>query len=193
MKSSVLLSICCVLLLCAGCASEAAGTIPRLPWPSHAPMATPYVRVPEQNETPPTPKAEYYDSWEEMLESFYVAENNFWFHDWELEMFKALPQDEPYIFTVHLATRARHDNEDVMAAAKELAGLGAEVEVWDMVSIYEGVEEHYYICFVRCTPNELWALSGKTQEYYQVEQQYESVARRCDKLIWPEEGERGHG
>ena len=86
-----LLIIFCVLLMLSGCAPKTAEDgIVRLPWPSHAPEATPYVRVPEQSETPPTPQAEFYDSWEEMLASMYVAENNFWFNDWELEMFKAL-------------------------------------------------------------------------------------------------------
>lgn len=193
MRRILFLLICCELLLCVGCAPEPAGTIPRMPQPSPAPEATPYVKLPVTSEAPPTPEAEFYDSWEEMLESFYVAENNLWFNDWELEMFKALPQDEPYTFTVHLATRTKHDNDEVMATAREFSELGAETEVWDMVSIFNGEEEHYYTCFVRCTPNELWTLSGKTKQYYQIEQQYESVFKRCDKLIWPEEGADGHG
>ena len=194
MKRTALLIIFCMMLLLAACAAEpASGDIPRLPWPSHAPEATPYVRVPEHSATPPTPQAEFYDSWEELLASMYVAENNFWFNDWELEMFKALPQDEPYDFTVHLATAAGHDNLDVMKTAEEFVDLGIETEVWDMRSVFGGEEEHYYVCFIRCTPVELWEISGKTQEYYKIEQKYQSVAERCDMRIFPTEGEPVNG
>ena len=189
-----LLIIFWVLLMLSGCAPKTAEDgIVCLPWPSHAPEATPYVRVPEQSETPPTPQAEFYDSWEEMLASMYVAENNFWFNDWELEMFKALPQDEPYDFTVHLATAAGHDNHVVMKTAEEFVGLGIVTEVWDMQSVFDGEEEHYYVCFIRCTPKQLWAISGKTQEYYKIEQKYQSVAQRCDIRIFPTEGEPVNG
>lgn len=194
MKKSALLIICCLMLLLPACAAEPASEdVPRLPWPSHAPEATPYVRAPEHSETPPTPQGEFYDSWEELLESFYVAENNFWFHDWELEMFNALPQDETYDFTVHLATSVGHDNDEVMEIARVFDELGVHTEVWDMQSVFDGEEEHYYVCFIRCTPNELWEISGKTQEYYTIEQKYESVAQRCDIRIFPTEGEPVNG
>ena len=194
MKKALLI-IFCVSLMLSGCAPETAEDgIVRLPWPSHAPGAEPYIStVKEKPELPSEPEGEFYNSWEEMLASIYVGENNFWFNDWEFEMFKNLPQNEPYYFTVHPAATARHENSDIMKTAEEFTGLGIDTEVWDIQSVFDGEKQHYYVCFIRCTPNELWEISGKTEELYKIEQKYETVAERCDVRIYPSEGDVSHG
>ena len=192
MKKAFLISVCCASLLCSACAKSETDPIPRHPWPTHAPEATPYISRPEASETPPEPVGEVYDSWEEFLVSVYVRENNFWFLDWELEMFKALPQDEPYYFNIDLATAIGFDNEATLKVAETFALLGTDAEVWASSSIYDGVEETYYICFIKCTPKELWELSSKVEGYYFIEQKYPGVAERFNIPIWHSEGSAAH-
>lgn len=192
MKKAVLWLLCFTMLMCTGCASQSEGLIPQKPWPSHAPGTSPYIRVPERQ--PQNTESESVISLEEYLDSLYVRENNFLFLDWELEMFKALPQDEPFSFTVHLFSLADYgSNDNDLKTAEEFASLGADAQVKAYTHIEDGVEETSYSCFVRCTPAELWEMSSRTQELYFIEQQYETVAQRFDTHIWPTETEADHG
>lgn len=192
-----LFMLLCLVLLCTGCASQAESLIPQKPWPSHAPGATPYISS-QVNTYPENmqqhPESESFDSLEEFLDSMYVRENNFLFLDWELELFKALPQDEPYDFTVHLFSLADFgSNDNDLKAAEEFASLGADAQVKAYTVIEDGAEITSYSCFVRCTPAELWEMSSRTQELYFIEQRYEIVAQRFDTHIWPTETEADHG
>lgn len=190
MKRIVLLIICCACLLFSACsAAEENRDIPRFPWPSHAPEATPYVRKADASTIPPDPdtNAETYNSLEELLASIYKQEANFFILDWELEMFKALPQDEPYNFVVHLEPLTGLELETAMAAAQEFYKLGVKSEVRANHSIYGGTDDWAYTCIIQCTPEKLWEISSLTENLYHVEQLYETVAQRFDTLIWPEE------
>ncbi len=100
-------ALCLMLLsltVLSGCGSAAAEPMPTAaasPW-GEVPHteAEPYVRTVEQlkaarpEEPEPTDDQEVM-SFEEYVHSFYVVKGNFYFKDWELEMFEALPQDEP--------------------------------------------------------------------------------------------------
>ncbi len=195
MKKPLFMLLCLVLLMLSACASQTEGSgTPVQPWPSHAPGSSPYISPQGQQAQSPEIQVESYESWEALLESMYERENNFFFKDWELEMFKALPQDEPYYFTVHLYSTADYgSNENDIIAAEDFSALGAEAQVKAYTLIENGMEETSYTCFVRCTPAELWEMSSRTQELYFIEQRYESVAQRYDTHIWPEEGQADHG
>ena len=193
MKKLLLFIIFCTLLPLSACSPPTEpDTLPRLPWPTHAPEATPYISQPKENEPDPNANAEVYDSWEDLLASMYMQVNNFYFKDWELEMFKALPQDKSCSFTVHDATITGVDNEAVLATAKEFDALGVKAQVWAIEDAFEGEVEIYYVCFVECTPAELWALSDKTEHLYYIEQKYASVALRAEIKVWPE-GDEANG
>ena len=189
MKRIVLLTFCCACLLFSACsATEENRSIPRLPWPSHAPEATPYIRKADASTMPPNPdtNAETYNSLEELLASIYKQEGNFFMKDWELELFKALPQDEAYNFVVHLEPVTGLELETAMVAALEFSELGVTSEVMAYHRIYDGADDWAYTCIIQCTPEMLWEISYLTENLYHVEQLYESVAQRFDTHIWPE-------
>jgi len=189
MKRRAACLLCCTALLCSACAKAEDESITRQPWPSHAPEATPYVRSVEISSQPPDPdaNAEVCSSLEELLASIYVQENNFYIIDWEFEMFKELPQDEPYSFVVHLEPITGLELEAAMTAAQEFTGLGIEAKVKACCTRYEGMDEWAYTCIVRCTPEKLWEISAATENLYHVEQLYITVDKRFDTLVWPEE------
>ena len=76
-KNIVLSAALCVLLLLGGCGQRAAGSAPAaMPWPSHAPEATPFVRAREEaglrhlEETAREQPTE--SSWEETMARIYT-------------------------------------------------------------------------------------------------------------------------
>ena len=73
------------------------------PWPTHAPEATPYVRVYNAEDFPKDGEAEHveFESIEDMWGHFKEKIGRFYVRGEELEMFRNLPQDEPYSFVPH--------------------------------------------------------------------------------------------
>ena len=66
----LLFFLCTVFLTACGNRSESATITPESPWPSHAPDATPYVRLQSETSGMPAPKngqgqADHYESYEE--------------------------------------------------------------------------------------------------------------------------------
>lgn len=101
----LLLFLCTVFLTACGNRSESATITSESPWPSHAPDATPYVRLQSEANGMPAPEngqdqTEDYESYEDIIRRIYAKEGNFYGKDWELQMFKDLPQDEPYPFVI---------------------------------------------------------------------------------------------
>ena len=67
------------------------------PWPTHAPEATPYVRVNDGSAVyAGEPEPVYDESPEDFWGRFHEKFGRFYARGEELEMFRALPQDEPY-------------------------------------------------------------------------------------------------
>ena len=66
------------------------------PWPTHAPEATPYVRVNDGSAVyVGEPEPVEFESIEEMWGHFHEKFGRFYAKSDELEMFRNLPQDEP--------------------------------------------------------------------------------------------------
>lgn len=197
MKHRIVLLLFLAALFLAACGRQpesADGT--GSPWPTHAPGATPYVRQqpvssealhPEDKQDP----AGQYESYYDFIRSMYAQEGNFYGNDWELQMFKALPQDEPYSFVIHTAAMLHSADTDTadehIALAQIFAGLGCEAKVKESRSIEDGKEYVSWITIVTTTPARLWELSDSMDEYLHVEQLYESVDAKYDTVIWPEE------
>lgn len=185
----LILTLCTVICGCGG--NE--GYIPPTEevWPSHSPEATPYIHlyeppVPETEEIPPE---ETYSSFEELLESLYSRVGNFFVKDWELEMFRGLPQSEPYSFVVHMEQPIGTYTEDTaIATAEYFTALGCNVRVKRQETTSDGMRSLAYVVILDITPEKLWELSTKTDDYFHVEQLYKSVDERFDILLWPAEG-----
>ncbi len=145
MKKTIWLLLSAVLLLCGCSARQSEGPSP---WPSHSPEATPYVRLENEAATGPTAEANVQASYQDTLRALYEKEGRFYFKDWELEMFKALPPDEPYRFAVYLEPLWSTDDRlpenspefiellyDKTVTQEELAEKGKELGMY--------TQEHY--------------------------------------------------
>lgn len=196
-------TLCLVLLsltVLSGCASAAAEPMPTAaasPWGEvqHA-EAAPYVRTLEQlkaarpEEQEPAEDQEVLSS-EEFLQKLYEKKGSFYFTDLELEMFEALPQDEPYSFVPHpdrfIFYHDQMEESDYIALAEQFVEAGCEAKVKKLYNIEDGYENIGYLVVVSTTPAHLWELAEDWPEWVYVEQLYPEVDLRFDIPIWPEE------
>jgi len=181
------LAVCLLLALTlAGCSHAGAAAAPSAkPWPTHAPDATPYVRTysAEEVQTPAHAEAEPI---EVFWESIYARFGNFYAKDWELDMFRALPQDVPYDFVPHTPPFGLDEGE-AMRMARLFDGLdGCEAKVIAMHQITDGLDDWGYLTVVTMTPARLFELSETLEETFMFEQFYESVRERFDIDYWPD-------
>ena len=156
------------------------------PWPTHAPEATPYVRVndgsavyvgepePVYDETPE-------DFWGRFLEKF----GRFYARGEELEMFRALPQDEPYPFVPH-SVRFELDEGEAMRMARCFDALdGVDARVIAQHTLLDGLDDWCYLTVVTMTPARFFELSEEAGEPFSFEQLYDGVRERFDVEYWP--------
>ena len=190
----LLLFLCTVFLTACENLSESATITPESPWPSHAPGATPYVRLQSETSGMPAPEngqgqAGHYESYEDFIHSIYAEEGNFYGKDWELQMFRDLPQDEPYPFVIHTYAMLQGADtiDDHIALAQKFVELGCEAKVKEMRSVEDGKEYLAWVTIITTTPSHLWELSDSLEEQLHVEQLYQSVDIRFDTVVWPEE------
>ena len=196
MKHKIILQLflCTVLLTACRNPSEPASITPESPWPSHAPGATPYVRLQSEANGMPAPEAgqgqtEDYGSYESFIHSIFAEEGNFYGKDWELQMFKNLPQDEPYPFVIRTNAMLQGSDtvDDHIALAQKFVELGCEAKVKEMRSVENGKEYLAWVTIITTSPSHLWELSDSLKEQLHVEQLYQSVDIRFDTVVWPEE------
>ena len=157
------------------------------PWPTHAPDATPYVRVFDPEAEPPAPEPEpaHYDTVEDAFRSFYEEVNHFYFKDWELEQFRRLPQDEPYSFAPHSWGFSLDEGEAMRIAKLFAAYEGVEARVIAMHQLVDGLDDWSYTPVVTMTPARMFELSAEIDESFHLEQLYDSVRERFDIDWWP--------
>lgn len=180
-------AVCLLLALAlSGCSHAGAAAAPSaMPWPTHAPDATPYVRT-YRAEDAQTPEHTEAESIEVFWESIYARFGNFYAKDWELEMFRALPQDVPCDFVPH-SPQFHLDEGESMRMARFFDGLdGCEAKVIAMHQIVDGLDDWGYLTVVTMTPARLFELSETVEEMYMFEQFYESVRERFDIDYWPD-------
>jgi len=158
------------------------------PWPTHAPEATPYVRVFDAEAAPPQPEGEpvQYGSIEELWSSIYTEYGRFYSKNDELEMFRSLPQDEPYSFVPH-SVRFALDEGEAMRMARLFDALeGCDARVIALHQLVDGLDEWDYLTVVTMTPERLFELSGEMDEMFMIEQLYDGVRERFDVDYWPD-------
>lgn len=190
---TLLYVLCMVSLASCSNRSEPATISTVSPWPSHAPEATPYVRLQSETNTMPNSEThqgpvEYSESYEDFIRSIYAEEGNYYVIDWELEMFKSLPQDEPYPFVVrtNAMLQGAYTLDDHIALAEKFSELGCEAKVKEMHSVEDGKEHTAWVTIITTTPSHFWEISGSLSEKLHVEQLYKSVDIRFDTVVWPE-------
>lgn len=172
------------LALAAGARAEAAPV--QKPWPTHAPEATPYVRINDgtsvyAGEVEPVE----FESIEDMWGHFYTQFGRFYSRDEELEMFRNLPQDEPYSFVPHSA-RFELDEGEAMRMARYFDALdGVDTRVIAMHQLIDGRHDWGYITVVTMTPARFFELSEEAGEPFMIEQFYDAVRERFDIDYWP--------
>ena len=102
MKRKILNTVLLCSLLTLALAGQAHAAPTAKPWPTHAPEATPYVRVNDGSAVyVGEPEPVYDESPEDFWGRFREKFGRFYARGEELEMFRALPQDEPYPFVPH--------------------------------------------------------------------------------------------
>ena len=183
------LFLCLVFLAACGGSAATAADASAAPWPSHAPEATPYVRLQtEPAAAPPSEEGEQHESWEELLQSMYTEEGDFYGKDWEMQMFRELPQDEPYAFVVRTNAMLQGADtlDDHIALAQKFTDLGCEARVKEMRSVEEGQEHTAWVTVITTSPAHIWEISDSLGETLHIEQLYKSVDIRFDKVVWPE-------
>ncbi len=191
----ILLFILCMAFLAAcGNSPDPADAAAGSTWPDHAPEATPYVRLQSEAAGSTDPQSgqgqtEQYESYEDLKRRMYDEEGNYSAKDWELQMFRELPQDEPYPFVVHTNAMLQGADtvEDHIALAQEFVDLGCEAKVKEMRSIEDGKEYTAWTTIITTTPAHFWEISGSLDEKLFVEQLYKSVDIRFDTVVWPED------
>ncbi len=192
-RATLLLILCMIFLAACGKRPEAATIVTASPWPSHAPGATPYVRLQAESSTTPNSgthqgPVEHSESYEDIIRKLYTEDGNYYGKDWEMQMFRELPQDEPYSFVVRTDAMLQGGDtlDDHIALAQEFAELGCEAKVKEMRSIEDGKEFTAWVTIITTTPAHFWEISGSLEEKLHVEQLYQSVDIRFDTVVWPE-------
>lgn len=176
-------------LLLAGCARSAAvpAAASANPWPTHAPGATPYVHT--MSETAPAPEpqeGEVFETMEDLWDSIYERFGHFYSKKDELEMFRSLPQDEPFNFVPHSPRDVLDEGEAMRTAKLFDAQDGVEARVIAMHSIVDGLDDWGFMTVLTMTPARLFELSEELDELYMFEQFYPSVEKRFDIAYWPD-------
>lgn len=165
----------------------AADTSPIIkPWPTHAPEATPYVRVFEDSAVQED-QAEpvVYESIEDMWAHFKEKFGRFYAKSDELEMFRNLPQDEPYPFVPH-SVRFELDEGEAMRMARYFDALdGVDARVIAQHTLQDGLDTWDYLTVVTMTPARFFELSEEAGEPFSFEQLYAGVRERFDVDYWP--------
>jgi hypothetical protein len=180
--------ILCSLLYLTLLGGRASADSPSKPWPTHAPEATPYVRVFDSEAASPRPEGGpvQYGSVEELWDSIYTRFGCFYAINDELEMFRALPQNEPFSFVPHSA-RFELDEGEAMRTARYFDALdGVEARVIAMHQIADGLDDWGYLTVVTMTPARLFELGGELDEPFSIEQLYDGVRERFDVDYWPD-------
>ena len=186
MKRKILNSVLLCSLLTLALAGQAHAAPIAKPWPTHAPEATPYVRVndgsavyvgepePVYDESP----EDFWGRYREKFGRFYAGRE-------ELEMFRALPQDEPYPFVPH-SVRFELDEGEAMRMARTFDALdGVEARVIAQHTLLDGLDDWCYLTVVTMTPARFFDLSEETGEPFFFEQLYDGVRERFDVEYWP--------
>jgi hypothetical protein len=134
-------------------------------------------------------QAGHYESYEDIIRSIYAEEGNYYGKDSELQMFRELPQDEPYPFVVHTNAMLQGADtvDDHIALAQKFVELGCDAKVKEMRSVEDGIEYRAWVTIITTTPSHFWEISSSFEEKLHVEQLYKSVDIRFDTVVWPEE------
>lgn len=167
-------------LVLAGCArAEAAPS----PWPTHAPEATPYVRIFTPEVAPPQPDTDaVYITWDDLYARF----GHFYARTEELELFRALPPDETYSFISHSERSGLDEGETMRMARLFDKQESVNARVIAMHSITSGLDSWNFLCVVETTPARLFELSEEMDETFMFEQFYDVVRERFDIPYWPD-------
>jgi hypothetical protein len=169
----------------AGCAYAEAASVSK-PWPTHAPEATPYVRVYDHENDTPVDESIHFNSIEELWSSIYEEFGHFYAKKDELEMFRSLPQDEPYSFVPHSA-RFTLDEGEAMRMARLFDELeGCEVKVIALHQLVDSLDDWGFLTVVTMTPARLFKLSEELDETFMFEQLHDGVRERFDIDYWPD-------
>ena len=172
-------------LALAGCACAEAASESK-PWPTHAPEATPYVRVYNEADVPRPEEGEHFESMEDLWRSIYAEFGHFYAKQDELEMFRALPQDEPFSFVPHSA-RFTLDEGEAMRMARLFDALdGCEAEVIALHQVVDSLDDWGFLTVVTMTPVRMFELSEELDEIFMIEQFYDQVRERFDIAYWPD-------
>ena len=157
------------------------------PWPTHAPEATPYVRVYNAEDFPKAEEAEtvVFESIEDLWGHLYTQFGHFYAKSDELEMFRNLPQDEPYPFVPH-SVRFELDEGEAMRMARYFGALdGVDARVIAQHTLQDGLDTWDYLTVVTMTPARFFELSEEVGEPFSFEQLYAGVRERFDVDYWP--------
>lgn len=155
------------------------------PWPTHAPEATPYVRVYNAEDFPKAEETVVFESIEDLWGHLYTQFGRFYAKSDELEMFRNLPQDKPYPFVPHSA-RFELDEGEAMRMARFFDALdGVDARVIAMHQLVEGLDDWGYLTVVTMTPARFFELSEEAGEPFMIEQLYDGVRERFDVDYWP--------
>ena len=128
-------------------------------WPTHAPGATPYIRTAPAEREPVPAEAETYVSIEALWGDIYEEFGHFYAKKYELELFRSLPQDEPFSFVPH-SPRFVLDEGEALRMAMLFDGLeGCEARVIALKQIVDGQDDWGFLTVLTMTPARLFELS----------------------------------
>ena len=178
-----LLFLLLMALSLTGCGQSAAAPTAK-PWPTHAPEATPYIRVRASEAEPPAGETEGEAvslAWDDLYERF----GSFYAKKDELEMFRALPLDSVYSFVPHSARFVLDEGEALRMARLFQAQERVEARVIAMHQITNGLDDWNFLTVVNCTPARLFELSEELDESFMIERLYPPVQERFDIDYWP--------
>ncbi len=176
--------LCSLLTLALAGQAHAAPTAK--PWPTHAPEATPYVRVNDGSAVyVGEPEPVYDESPEDFWGRFHEKFGRFYARGEELEMFRSLPQEEPYPFVPH-SVRFELDEGEAMRMARYFDALdGVEARVIAQHTLLDGLDDWAYLTVVTMTPARFFELSEEAGEPFSFEQLHDGVRERFDVEYWP--------
>lgn len=187
MKRKSLNSVLLCSLLTLALAGQAHAAPEAKPWPTHAPDATPYVRVYTAEEHPmPEPEPTQFESIDDMWAHFYTKFGRFYSRDEEYELFRSLPPDEPYSFVSHSERSGLDEGETMRMAQLFDRQEGVEARVLAMHSISSGLDDWSFLCVIETTPARLFELSEEMDETFMFERFYDAVRERFDIPYWPD-------
>ena len=186
MKRKSLNGVLLCFLLTLALAGQAHAAPTAKPWPTHAPEATPYVRVNDGSAVyVGEPEPVYDESPEDFWGRFHEKFGRFYARGEELEMFRSLPQEEPYPFVPH-SVRFELDEGEAMRMARYFDALdGVDARVIAQHTLLDGLDDWGYLTVVTMTPARFFELSEEAGEPFSFEQLYDGVRDRFDVEYWP--------